>query len=73
MLLEAEKDRKWFESRRPEFEERYKGMFVAVKNRDVVAASPDLEETMAQIRKKDLDPALVIVEFISTEGVGTLL
>lgn len=73
LLLISENDRKWFEVRRQEFEEKYKDMFVAVKDRNVVATGTDLDETIAQLRKRKLDPGLVIIEFVSSEGQGTVL
>jgi len=72
LLLISENDRKWFEVRRQEFEEKYKDMFVAVKDRNVVATGTDLDETIAQLRKRKLDPGLVIIEFVSSEGQGTV-
>lgn len=73
LLLDSENDRKWFEARRREFEEKYKDMFVAVKDRKVVARGTGLDETIAQLRKRKLDPALVIIEFVSSDGQGTIL
>ena len=73
-IEEFEKDSKWFyENINLLRKEGFKGKFIAVKNRNVIASDKDINIVINSIEKQGENPAYVLIEFVYPEGTIVLL
>jgi len=47
-----------------EFAQKYPQQFVAVKNNQLIAIGKSFEEVIAKVKEKNIDPSLVLIEYI---------
>ena len=73
LLLDGQRDNDWLERNRSSIEENFKGMYVAIKDEQVVASDKDMECVIKAVEDKGLDPALILVTFITSEDQGVFL
>jgi hypothetical protein len=66
--LEAfSKDANWLHDHYDELQERYPDHWVAVYNEKVVAASSDIDEMFAELKKKNVLATKAYIKYLSTE------
>lgn len=70
VLLDGQRDNEWLEENRPVLEEKYKDMYVAVKDCKVLASGRDVESVIKKVAQKGVDPALVLITFFFSEDLG---
>jgi hypothetical protein len=66
-LKEAEENIDWFYENKKELRKKYCNMFVAISNKNVIAASKDPEELVRKL--KELGKEDAIVEFVEPENL----
>lgn len=47
-----------------EFSQKYPQQFVAVKDNQLIAIGQSFEEVMIKVKEKNLEPSLVLIEYI---------
>lgn len=72
-LNEFEEDSRWFYENIGLLREKYNGKFVAIKNKNILAADKDINAVISVIAQKGENPAYIIIEFVYPEGVVILL
>lgn len=70
VLLDGQRDNKWLEENRPTLEKKYMDMYVAINDRRVLAAGKDVESVIRKVARQGVDPALVLITFLSSEDLG---
>jgi len=70
VLLDGQRDNEWLEENRRTLEEKYKDMYVAIKDRGVLASGRDLDSVIRKVARKGVDPALVLITFLFSEDLG---
>jgi len=66
-------DSRWMLSRDSYLRKKYPDMFVAVREKRVVASSPDMDEIIKKLKEKSIDPKSVVIDYVSKEPVKLLL
>lgn len=67
LLDRFEADSDWLRSNKDKLRNEYANKFVAVLDGEVVDSNVDLEILIKDLKKKDVDPGLSVIEFISKE------
>ncbi len=67
------KDTQYFEAHREELVKRYPDQWVSIFDEQVVAASADLEEVLAQKRAKGVPPGKGLVEYVTAKDEVLIL
>lgn len=73
LLTKLEKDDDWFHSNLAEIQKNYEKKFVAVKDGKIVASSQSIGELIKALKKKKINPALTLVEFVHEKGVSVII
>ena len=71
-LKSFENDSRWLRKNKNELRKEYKNQFVAVKDKDVIAAGADLKKLMQKLRKEGIDTASIVIEFIPEKPVRVI-
>ncbi|TET91924.1 MAG: hypothetical protein E3J35_00215 [Methanomassiliicoccales archaeon] len=71
-LEQFQNDKQWALLRVSYLRRKYPNKFIAVLKKRVVASSEKFDELLALLEKKDIDPGLVVVDYISEEPVKLL-
>lgn len=73
-LEEFEEDTRWFyENMDLLRKKQLAGKFVAIKNKEVMAADTNIDVVIKSVEKKGENPAYIFIEFIYPEGTVILL
>ena len=73
-LKEFEEDSKWFYDNISLLRKRkFKDKFVAIKNKEVIAFSNNLNVVVSSVEKKGENPAYIVIEFVYPEETIILL
>ena len=73
-LDEFEEDSKWFYENIDLFRKRkLTGKFIAIKNKEVIAADDNFRTVVSSIEEKGENPAYIVIEFVYPEGTVILL
>lgn len=51
-----------------EFSQKYEKKFVAVYNSSLIAVDESFEEVIKKVREKNIDPSVVLIEYIPPKG-----
>jgi hypothetical protein len=70
---DADEQRAFWDAHSGELMQRYPDQFVAVREGEVVAASPNLEQLLAMLKEKDLLPSDVWLRYMATDARRLLL
>lgn len=73
MLDKVNIDNEWFLNNFKELQIRYGGEFIAVYNKEVVAHSKSVDKLISMLKKNNIDPASILMEFIVPLGVITII
>ena len=65
LLNSSENDLKWFSSHYNELKKKFDEKFVAVTNNKLVAEGDSFEEVLKKVTDKKLNPANVLIRFVS--------
>ncbi|MCD6248195.1 MAG: hypothetical protein J7J17_01945 [Hadesarchaea archaeon] len=68
-----EKSEEWFSAHQKELERKYESKFIAIKNREVLAAEEEIEKLLELIERKGEDINRVFITFIPPKGVAAIL
>ncbi|ODS35904.1 hypothetical protein BEH94_00135 [Candidatus Altiarchaeales archaeon WOR_SM1_SCG] len=68
-----EKDGDWFCDRFNEFQKKYAGKVIAVKNQKIIVVTTKLDDLLKKIRSRGEDPADVYIDSIPEKGVAYIL
>ena len=49
--------------------EEYKNKFVAVMNQEIISSNADLDKLIEELKKKNIDTSIVVIEFIPKEDI----
>lgn len=63
-----EEDSNFISKRIVEFGKNYAGKFVAVKDKQIIVVGDDFEKVIEEIKKRNLNPRLVLVQYIPIKG-----
>lgn len=66
LLNEADSDLIWFKEHFEELKKSYDNKFVAIKNGRIVGSDNDLKKLLKDLKKKEIDPKNVLIQFISS-------
>jgi Family of unknown function (DUF5678) len=67
----ADEERAFWQAHQREFLERYPDQFVAVKDGAVVAIGADLDELLAGLERRELEPVDVWLHFFNAHPTST--
>ena len=62
-------DTKWLRSNLLSLRVRYKGQYVAVKDRAIVESHENLKRLIAALKANGIDPGSVLIEFVTARPV----
>ena len=65
LLGSAERDAQWLDKNYSKLLEKYPDSFVAINNGEFVDASKNFQELLKKVESKKLNPANVMIEFVS--------
>ena len=65
---EMKDDSSFISEKIAEFGRNYAGKFVAVKNKQIVAIGDDFERVIEEIKRKNLNPSSVLIQYIPIKG-----
>ena len=65
LLGSAERDSQWLDKNYSKLLEKYPDNFVAINNGKFVDASKNFQELLKKVESKKLDPANIMIEFVS--------
>ncbi len=65
MLKEGQKDLSWFNSNFAALLEQFNNKFIAFHHQAVIAAADTLDDLLHHLRKKNIDPSMVLIQFVS--------
>lgn len=66
LLNELNSDLTWFKDNFKELEKHYDNRFIAIRNGKILSENKDLEKLMKDLKKKKIDSADVLVQFVSS-------
>jgi len=69
LIKNYEQDTLWLKSHKRELRKKYKNQFVAVENQNVVLADKNIDKLVRGLKKKGVEPSMVLVEFVPEEDV----
>lgn len=64
-LILAHRDLEWYAQHLEEFKTKFNNQFVAFQHQTVMDADPAMEQLLARLRNKGIDPAETIIRFVS--------
>ncbi|MCK4444165.1 MAG: hypothetical protein KAW09_06455 [Thermoplasmata archaeon] len=73
LLTEYTEDADWAFSRMDYLRKRYPNKFIAVVRKKVIASSPNWEDVVAELEKRNLKPDFAFIEYIREKPVKYLL
>ncbi len=65
-------DSRWLRENKDDLRKEYKNQFVAVKDKDVIAADADLKKLVEKLRKDGIDTSSIVIEFISEKPIRVI-
>lgn len=68
-LNKFKKDVEWFNSNYEALKQEHVGEYVAIKNGKVVAFHKDINELMQKLKKKHIESAFTLKEFIKDDNI----
>jgi hypothetical protein len=72
-LIESfERDTRWFHDNMKVLRDRYKGNYVAVKDRSVIFANKSVDALIDMLKKQNIDPSFVLIEFVTEKPLKML-
>lgn len=63
-LIALQADALYLKKSYTDLRKQYINQYVAIKNRDVIAHHKDISMVLQKIRRKKVDPATVLIEFL---------
>ncbi|RLI99902.1 MAG: hypothetical protein DRP03_02045 [Candidatus Aenigmatarchaeota archaeon] len=60
-------DVRFFSRNYNKLKKKYRDMFIAIKNKRVVASAKTEKELLKEMKEKGLDPAVTVVEFVPSK------
>lgn len=73
MFEKFEENESWFSTHFEEFEEKYRDVFVAVKDQKIIAIDKKLENLLEQLETRGEDISSVFITAIPPKGVASIL
>jgi hypothetical protein len=74
LITEFKNDSNWLHENYDTVREEYgKNKYVAIKNKKVIADSKDHETLIKELKRKKINPALILIEFIYDKGIKVVL
>lgn len=64
LLKEFKKDDDWFYANYERIQSEHLNEFIAVKDERIVAHNKDLDDLIKDLKNKEINPALTLVEFV---------
>ncbi|MDI6806927.1 MAG: DUF5678 domain-containing protein, partial [Candidatus Aenigmarchaeota archaeon] len=68
-----EEGRSYFDAHRSEFEQKFQGKFIAIKDKKILYADEDIDKVIAWLKKKKIDTNLVFIWSIPPKGIAAIL
>ena len=68
-----ERSEEWFSAHQEELERKYGGKFIAIKNREVLAAEEEMEKLLELVKEKGENINQVFITSIPPKGVAAIL
>ncbi|MCX6819617.1 MAG: DUF5678 domain-containing protein [Candidatus Aenigmarchaeota archaeon] len=72
MLEEFEENGRYLSEHFDELQKNYQEEFVAIYKKNFVWAAKQLDEVIAKLKEKGIDPGFVLIEFIPKKGITIL-
>lgn len=69
ILNDYKKDARYFHANLTEYKKKYGGNYVAVFREKLIAVNSDLRQLIKEIKKHEIDPSFVLIEFVTKPGV----
>lgn len=73
LFQEFEKSEEWFSEHYKDLEEKYADMMLAIKDKEVVSASPEIEELFNDLKSKNVGIDSVYITTIPPKGIAFIL
>lgn len=65
MLTRGQEDARWFNSNLTAFLEQFNNKFVAFHNKQILGAAETVDELISKLLERQIDPAQVLIRFVS--------
>ncbi|MFA4820087.1 MAG: DUF5678 domain-containing protein [Candidatus Aenigmatarchaeota archaeon] len=72
LIKQFEADSNWLKTNKDELREEYTNKFVAVKDEHVAGSNSDLKVLIKELKKNKINPAFVVIEFITKDRIITI-
>jgi len=72
LIKNFERDTIWYKKNKDILREEFKNNFVAVKDKDVIVAKPELQDVLAELKLRKIDAGNVIIEFIPEKNITVI-
>lgn len=73
ILREIDEDGKYVAKHYVQLETKFKGKIIAVKHKEVVAASETIDGILKELSKKGIEPSSVLIESIPPSSLSFIL
>ena len=73
LFEEAREDNVWMAKEYKRLRREYADEFIVVRGKTVLTHSKELEDILAYIEKKEIDPATVVVDFVTEKQINLIL
>lgn len=73
LLLEFEENEEWFSGHYKDLQKKYADMMLAIKDKKVISASPEIEELFNDLKSKNVDIDSVYITTIPPKGIAFIL
>ena len=71
-LEKLDQDSIWLNEHYDDFR-KYEGKVIAIKEKQIIAVQDDIEALLKELKKKNLDPAFLLIEAIPPENLAFIL
>lgn len=72
-IKRIEEDNKWLQSNYEKIQEEFENEYVAIKDKNIVDRDKNFNALLRKLKKKDIDPAFILVEFIPKKGLKVII
>jgi hypothetical protein len=72
-LQELQKDSEFLRSSHDRLKKQFENQYIAIKNQKVIDHNSNVEQLIKNIRAKNLDPALTLIEFLHPRDMILIL
>ncbi len=69
LLRAGRSDLSWLSENYAQILKSYDNQFVAVKDKEVIAASKNMDALLRELKRKKIDPATTLVQFVTSAAV----